>query len=33
MGGTLESGVVKTGFVFKLGELNNPKQISFNDKK
>ena len=32
-GGTLDSGVVKAGFVFKLGELNKPNQISFNDKK
>ena len=32
-GGTLDSGVVKAGFVFKLGELNKPTQISFNDKK
>ena len=32
-GGTLDSGVVKAGFVFKLGELNEPTQISFNDKK
>ena len=31
--GTLDSGVVKAGFVFKLGELNKPTQISFNDKK
>ena len=32
-GGTLDSGVVKAGFVFKLGELNKPTQISFKDKK
>ena len=32
-GGTLESGVVKAGFVFKLGELNKPTHISFQDKK
>ena len=32
-GGTLDSGVVKAGFVFKLGELSKPTQISFNDKK
>ena len=32
-GGTLDNGVVKAGFVFKLGELNIPTQISFNDKK
>ena len=32
-GGTLDSGAVKAGFVFKLGELNKPTQISFNDKK
>ena len=32
-GGTLDSRVVKAGFVFKLGELNKPTQISFNDKK
>ena len=31
--GTLDSGVVKAGFVFKLGELNKPTQISFDDKK
>ena len=30
--GTLDSGVVKAGFVFKLGKLNNPTQISFNDR-
>ena len=32
-GGTLDSGVLKAGFVFKLGELNKPTQISFQDKK
>ena len=32
-GGTLESGVVKAGFIFKLGALNKPTQISFKDKK
>ena len=32
-GGTLDSGVVKAGFVFKLGELNKSTNISFNDKK
>ncbi len=32
-GGTLDSGVVKAGFVFKLGELNKPSQISMKDKK
>ncbi len=32
-GGTLDSGVVKAGFVFKLGELNKSTHISFNDKK
>ena len=31
--GTLDGGALKAGFVFKLGELNNPTQISFNDKK
>ena len=31
--GTLDSGVVKAGFVFKLGELNKPTQISMKDKK
>ena len=31
--GTLDSGVIKAGFVFKLGELSKPAQISFNDKK
>ena len=32
-GGTLDSGVARLGFAFKLGELNKPTQISFNDKK
>ena len=32
-GGTLDSGVVKAGFVFKLGELNKPTQISMKEKK
>ena len=32
-GGALDSSVVKAGFVFKLGELNKPTQISFKDKK
>ena len=32
-GGTLDSGVLKAGFVFKLGEVNKTTQISFNDKK
>ncbi len=31
--GTLDSGVVKAGFVFKLGELKKPTQISIKDKK
>ena len=31
--GTLNSGVVKAGFVFKLGKLNKPTQISMKDKK
>ena len=31
-GGTLDSGVLKAGFVFKLGELDKPNKISFNDK-
>jgi len=30
--GTLDNGVIKAGFVFKLGELNKPIQISFKDK-
>tara|TARA_Y100001933_G_scaffold227020_1_gene241460 strand:- start:84 stop:1253 length:1170 start_codon:yes stop_codon:yes gene_type:complete len=32
-GGTLDSGVVKAGFIFKLGKLNNPTQISLNESK
>ena len=32
-GGTLDSGVVKAGFVFKMGELNKPTQISLNESK
>ena len=32
-GGTLDSGVVKAGFVFKLGQLNKPTQISMKEKK
>ena len=32
-GGTLDSGVVKAGFIFKLGELNKPTEISFKDQK
>ena len=32
-GGTLDSGVLKAGFVFKLGELNKPTQISLNESK
>ena len=32
-GGTLDNGVLKAGFVFKLGELNKPTQISIKDKK
>ena len=31
--GTLDSGVLKAGFVFKLGELNKPTQISMKNKK
>jgi len=31
--GTLDSGVVKAGFVFKLGELNKPTQISMKEGK
>ncbi len=31
--GTLDSGVVKAGFVFKLGELNKPTHISMKDKR
>ena len=32
-GGTLDSGAVKAGFVFKLGELNKSTQISMKEKK
>ncbi len=32
-GGTLDSGVVKAGFVFKLGELNKSTQISMKEKE
>ena len=32
-GGTLDSGVIKAGFVFKLGELNKSTQISMKDKR
>ena len=32
-GGTLDSGVVKAGFVFKLGELKKSTQISMKEKK
>ena len=32
-GGTLDSGVVKAGFVFKLGELNKPTQIIIEESK
>ncbi len=32
-GGTLDSGVVKAGFVFKLGELNKPTEISLEESK
>ena len=32
-GGTLNSGVLKAGFVFKLGELNKPTQISLNESE
>ena len=31
-GGTLDSGVIKAGFVFKLGELNKSDQISLKNK-
>ena len=31
--GTLDNGVIKAGFVFKLGELKKPTQISMKDKK
>ena len=30
-GGTLDSSVLKAGFVFKLGDLNKPTQVSFNE--
>ena len=32
-GGTLDSGVIKAGFVFKLGELKKPTQISMKEKE
>ena len=32
-GGTLDNGVLKAGFVFKLGELNKPTQISLNESE
>ena len=32
-GGTLDNGVLKAGFVFKLGELNQPTQISMMNTK
>ena len=32
-GGTLDSGLIKAGFVFKLGELNKPTQISMKAKE
>ena len=32
-GGTLDSGVVKAGFVFKLGEFKKPTQISMKEKE
>ena len=31
--GTLDSGVIKAGFVFKLGKLNNSTQISMKEKE
>ena len=31
--GTLDNGVIKAGFVFKLGELNKPTQISMKETK
>ena len=31
--GTLDSGLIKAGFVFKLGELKKPTLISLNEKK
>ena len=30
--GTLDNGIIKAGFVFKLGELNKPAQISMKEK-
>ena len=32
-GGTLDSGVLKAGFVFKLGELNKSTQLSLDESK
>jgi len=32
-GGTLDSGILKAGFVFKLGELNKSTQLSLNESK
>ena len=32
-GGTLDSGVLKAGFVFKLGEVNETSQINLNESK
>ena len=32
-GGTLDSGVLKAGFVFKLGELNKSTHLSLNESK
>ena len=32
-GGTLDSGVIKAGFVFKLGELKKSTQISMKEKE
>ena len=32
-GGTLDSGVLKAGFVFKLGELNKSTQLSLNESQ
>ena len=32
-GGTLDSGVLKAGFVFKLGEINRSTQLSLNESK
>ncbi len=31
--GSLDSGIVKAGFILKLGELSKTTQISFKDKK